>query len=428
MWAAGGLDECPAVAHIGAMTDAALDGDVLISGGGFAGLALALALGGAGFAVTVVEPGPPGGGGKAGFDGRVSSFAPDVRRMLERLGVWGRLSEYQTVREIVVSGGTPDGRASPFFLHFGEGDGDAPPFDMVENRFMLEALHEAAAAEPSIRLVHGARIETVESGPSGVAARLADGRAIAARLLVSAEGRDSPLRERFGIKTTGWSYGQSGIVCTVAHERPHDGIAQEFFLPSGSFAILPITGNRSSIVWTERDALVPAFMALSEADFAAELARRFTGYLGAVTPVGGRWAFPLRLQLARHYVGPRFALVADAAHVVHPLAGQGLNLGLRDVAALAEAVADAGRLGLDIGSAAPLESYERRRRIDAVLMAAVTEGLNRLFSNDSAPLRLVREAGLGLVNAATPVRRFLARAAGGRGPGDAPRLLKGEAL
>lgn len=410
------------------MTAPALRTDVLVSGGGFAGLALALALGGAGFDVTVVEPGPAGGGGQAGFDGRVSSFAPDVRRMLERLGVWRRLSDFQTVREIVVSGGTPDGRASPFFLHFGEGDGDAPPFDMVENRFMLAALHAAAAENPRLSLIHGARIETVETGPAGVTAGLADGRTVAARLLVSAEGRDSPLRERFGIKTTGWSYGQSGIVCTVAHERPHDGIAQEFFLPSGSFAILPITGNRSSIVWTERDALVPAFMALSESDFAAELARRFTDYLGAVTPLGGRWAFPLRLQLARSYVGRRFALVGDAAHVVHPLAGQGLNLGLRDVAALAEAVVDADRLGLDIGSATPLEAYERRRRIDAALMAGVTEGLNALFSNDSAPLRAVREAGLGLVNAATPIRRFLARAAGGRSAAAAPRLLNGEAL
>ncbi len=402
--------------------------DILISGGGFAGLALAIALGGYGFDVVVIEPGPESGGGLKGFDGRVSSFAPDVRRMLERLDVWPRLPEFQTVRDIVVSGGTADGRASPFFLHFETDDGGAPPFDMVENRFLLDALTARVREIASVQVIHSARITESEASTKGVCATLQDGRAIHARLLVSAEGRDSPLRERFGIKTTGWDYGQSGIVCTVEHERPHEGIAQEFFLPSGSFAILPMTGNRSSIVWTERTALAEAAMKLSDADFADEVTRRFTDYLGKVTPVGARWAFPLRLQLARDYIAQRFVLIGDAAHVVHPLAGQGLNLGLRDVAALAECIVDADRLGLDIGSMQVLENYQRARRIGTVMMAGVTESLNRLFSNDIAPVRAIRETGLGLVNAITPLRQFLARAAAGHAFGEMPRLLKGEAL
>ena len=400
--------------------------EVLISGGGFAGLALGIALGQAGLAVTVVEPAPalPA----TGFDGRVSSIAPDVRRMLVGLGVWARIPESQSVSDIVVSGGTVGGAASPFFLHFEREDGGAPPFDMVENRFLQAALRATALETPGLRPTDGARIDSVETPPGHVTATLSSGGTIAAPLLVAAEGRDSPLRARFGLKVTGWSYGQWGIVTTVAHERPHDGVAQEYFLPSGSFAILPMTGNRASLVWAEREEIAKAVMALDEADFAAEVARRFTDYLGDVTPVGARSAWPLSLQLARDYIAPRFALIGDAAHVVHPLAGQGLNLGLRDAAALAEAVVDAGRLGLDIGGMAPLEAYQRRRRIDATLMAGMTEGLNRLFSNDAAPLRAVREAGLGLVNAATPLRRFLARAAGGQGLADAPRLLKGEAL
>lgn len=401
--------------------------EILISGGGFAGLALGLALAGAGYAATIVEAGDMDAALAPAFDGRVSAIAPDVRRMLETLGVWGGVAEFQTVTDIVVSGGTVEGGASPFFLHVGEADGDAPAFDMVENRFLRTALLARARTATGLTLISGTRVATAASSTGGVTATLASGETIAARLLVAAEGRDSPLREAFGIATSGWSYRQWGIVCTVEHERAHEGVAQEYFLPSGSFAILPMTGHRSSLVWTEREDLAPAFLALDEADFNAEVARRFTDYLGQTRVVGARFGYPLSTQLARDYIARRFALIGDAAHVVHPLAGQGLNLGLRDAAALAEAVADAGRLGLDIGSAAPLEAYQRRRRIDATLMAATTDALNRLFSNDVAPLRAIRETGLGLVNAIPPLRRLLARAAGGAAA-DAPRLLKGEAL
>ncbi len=402
----------------------ARDTEILISGGGFAGLALGIALAGAGYGASVVEAGDLDAALAPAFDGRVSAIAPDVRRMLETLGVWSGIAEFQTVTDIVVSGGMVDGGASPFFLHVGEGDGDAPAFDMVENRFLRAALLARARATAGLTLIPGARITAATSAAAGVTAELSTGERVAARLLVAAEGRDSPLREAYGIRISGWSYRQWGIVCTVEHERPHDGVAQEYFLTNGSFAILPMTGNRSSLVWAEREDLAPGFLALGEEDFNAEVARRFTDYLGATRVVGDRFGYPLSTQLARDYVATRFALIGDAAHVVHPLAGQGLNLGLRDAAALAEAVADAGRLGLDIGAAAPLDAYQRRRRVDAALMAAATDALNRLFSNDVAPLRLLRETGLGLVNAAPPLRRLLARAAGGQGA-NAPRLLTG---
>ncbi len=403
------------------------DTEILISGGGFAGLALGIALASAGYEARVIEAGDTARFRESAFDGRVSAIAPDIRRMLETLGVWQGIAEFQTVGDIVVSGGTVEGGASPFFLHFGENDRGRAAFDMVENRFLRTALLDKAHATPGLTVTPSARVTAAVSARTGVTARLSTDETCRARLLVAAEGRDSPLREAYGIKTSGWSYRQWGIVCTVEHERPHEGVAQEYFLPSGSFAILPMTGNRASLVWAEREDLAPAFLALNDADFDAEIARRFTDFLGRTRVVGDRFGYPLSVQLARTYIAERFALVGDAAHVVHPLAGQGLNLGLRDVAALAEAVADAGRLGLDIGSAAPLDAYQRRRRIDATLMAATTDALNRLFSNDNAPLRAIRETGLGLVNAVPPLRRLLARAAAGDST-DAPRLLQGVAL
>jgi len=398
--------------------------EILISGGGFAGLALGIALAGAGYEAIVVEAGDLDAALVPDFDGRVSAIAPDVRRMLETLNVWSGIAEFQPVTDIIVSGGTLEGGASPFFLHVGDQDSDVPAFDIVENRFIRTAMLARARATEGLTLLPGTRIATAASSADGVTATLRTGNTIAARLLVAAEGRDSPLREAYGIKTSGWSYKQWGIVCTVEHERSHEGAAQEYFLPSGSFAILPMTGNRSSLVWAEREDLAPGFLKLSDDDFNAEIARRFTDFLGATKVVGARFGYPLSTQLARDYVAQRFALIGDAAHVIHPLAGQGLNLSLRDAAALAESIADAGRLGLDIGSSAPLDAYQRRRRIDATLMAATTDALNRLFSNDVAPLRALRETGLGLVNAVPPLRRLLSRAAGGKGT-DAPRLLSG---
>ncbi|MCG8696363.1 MAG: FAD-dependent monooxygenase, partial [Minwuiales bacterium] len=256
---------------------------------------------------------------------------------------------------------------------------------------------------------------------------LADGTVVSAPLCVGADGRNSPLRQSAGIKCAAWSYHQVGIVCTVHHELPHGGVAQERFLPAGPFAILPMTGNRSSLVWTERADLAPAMMALDEAAFTAEMASRFGDYLGALEVVGPRWSYPLALHLAERYTDRRLALVGDAAHGIHPIAGQGLNLGLRDVAALAEVIVDTARLGLDIGDAVPLERYQRWRRFDALLLAAVTDSLNRLFSNDIEPIRLARDLGLAAVNRMGPLKRvFMSHARGT--VGQLPKLLQGQSL
>jgi 2-octaprenyl-6-methoxyphenol hydroxylase len=254
---------------------------------------------------------------------------------------------------------------------------------------------------------------------------LSDGSETEAKLAVAAEGRDSPLREAQGIGSIGWDYDQSGIVVTVAHEQPHCGVAYEQFLPAGPFAILPMTGNRSSLVWTEKTAEAERLVALDDAAFDAEIARRFGAHLGTVASVGPRWIYPLRLHLARDYVKPRFALAGDAAHTIHPLAGQGLNLGLKDVAALTETVLDAARLGGDIGAFDVLRRYERWRRFDSLVLAAVTDTLNRFFANDLTPLRMIRDLGLGAVDRIPPLRRFFMRHAGGD-VGHLPRLLRGE--
>jgi 2-octaprenyl-6-methoxyphenol hydroxylase len=255
--------------------------------------------------------------------------------------------------------------------------------------------------------------------------KLGSGTSIEASLLAAADGKRSRLREQAGIKCVGWSYPQIGIVTTVAHEKPHHGKAVQHFLPSGPFAMLPLTGNRSSIVWTEAKEQGEAIMGLDEAEFLAELGKRFGHRLGAIELAGPRQSFPLDMQIARSFVADRLALIGDAAHAVHPLAGQGLNIGMRDVAALVETVIDATRLGLDIGALPQLERYERWRRFDSAFSAAVMDGLNRLFSNDSAPLRVLRDLGLGLVDRAPALKRFFVSEAAGA-TGTVPRLLNGQ--
>ena len=403
--------------------------DVILSGGGLAGLPLALALAKAGFTVAVVDTLDPAADVDPAFDGRVSSIADASLRMLEGLGVAGHLDGHlQPINDIVVTDGRPGEKAAPFFLHFDHREiGDEPLGQMVENRHLRLALRAALEGEEKVTLFAPDRIETFETGPSHVNVALASGTELQAPLLVGADGRRSQVRESAGIRTFGWDYGQDGIVTTVEHELPHDGVAQEYFLPSGPFAVLPMTGNRSSLVWTERRDLARALLSLDDEGFSDECARRFGPYLGKMQPVGPRWSYPLSLQLAHDYVKPRLALVGDAAHGIHPLAGQGLNLGLRDVAALADVIVDARRLGLDIGSLVVLERYQRWRRFDNVSLALACDGLNRLFSNDIAPIRLLRDAGLGLVNRVGPARRFFMRLAGGS-MGDLPRLMRGEPL
>lgn len=399
--------------------------DVLIAGGGFAGLALAIALKqglGPSFAVTVADPALE----KATTDARASAIAAAARRMLEVIGVWPEVAgEAQDILDMVVTDSRLDDAVRPVFLTFGGDVAPGEPFaHMIENGVLLAALLAKAKAE-GVTLRKTA-VKNFAAGPQRIAAHCADG-TIEAKLLVAADGARSHLRELAGIRSVGWSYGQSAIVTTVAHERDHHGRAEEHFLPAGPFAILPLKGNRSSIVWTEETAEAARLVALSDEAFHAELEKRFGLHLGEISVAGPRRTYPLGLAIARSFVADRLALVGDAAHMIHPIAGQGLNLGLRDVAALAEAIADAARLGLDPGGAEVLERYQRWRRFDTMTMGIATDGLNRLFSNKSDVLRLVRDIGLGVVERIPPLKGSFIREAAGL-IGEVPKLLRGEAL
>ncbi len=390
------------------------------------GLALALALAQGGLKVVVADPVPPQALLDASFDGRVSALSYSTVRMFEALSVWPLLeADVQPIRDILVTDAPLGGTPSPFSLHFDSAEIGRPMGAITENRHIRRALFAALDAQPNITLIAPAALTGLENSEGVITASLSNGERVRAQLAVAADGRDSPMREEMGLGVIGWSYPQWGIVATVEHEKPHDGVAYEHFLPSGPFAILPMTGNRSSLVWTERDDLAPAMMKLPQDEFNEEIARRFGSHLGATKAAGPRWSYPLKFHLARSYVKPRFALAGDAAHGIHPIAGQGLNLGLKDAAALAETALEAARLGLDIGNLDTLKRYERWRRFDSLSLAAATDGLNRLFSNDIAPLRFARDLGLGIVDGIGPLRRFFMRHAGGD-VGKLPRLLKGE--
>jgi len=400
-------------------------GDVVIAGGGPVGLTLAAALVQAapGLGVTLVDDRPPG----TRDDGRASAISAAGKLMFEQLGVWSRVADSaQPVHDMIVTDSRVRDVVRPIFLTFDGTLDDGEPFaHMVPNAVLVPALLAAAEAGGATVLAP----ETVSAfvmGDGAIEVRLGGG-SIQAGLLVAADGVRSRLRDLAGIRTLQWDYGQVGLVATVAHERPHNGRAEEHFLPSGPFATLPLQGNRSSLVWTETKADADRLMAADDATFAGELARRFGHHLGALAVEGKRHAYPLSLRLARDFVRPRFALVGDAAHSIHPLAGQGLNLGLRDVAALAETIVEARRLGLDIGALDILERYQAWRRFDTLEMGAITDGLNRLFSNDSRILRGIRDIGLGLVDRVPFLKRAMISQAAGLDPG-APRLLRGEAI
>ena len=398
--------------------------DVLIVGGGMVGLTAALAFGAAGLSVALVDRRPVEAVLDTSYDGRTSALALGSKRVLDGLGAWaGMAAEAAPILEIRVSDG-----GAPLFLHYDHREvGDEPLGYIVENRHIRIALHDRLKALPAVRLLAPAAVVELDRDGPFARARLADDGIIGARLAVAADGRESPLRKAAGIPVTAWSYPQAGIVCNVRHEKPHRGVAHERFLAAGPLAMLPLRGNLSSMVWTERRERVPHLLGLDDATFSAEIAQRFGPSLGALEVVGGRWSYPLALCHADRYVAPRLALVGDAAHAIHPIAGQGFNLGQRDVAALAETVVDAARLGLDIGSLEPLRAYERWRRFDSVALAAATDILNRLFSNDIAPVRLVRDLGLAAVNRAPPLRRLFMRHAMGL-VGELPRLARGEPL
>jgi len=401
------------------------DVELLIAGGGLIGQVLGVACAGSGLAVAIVDRQDPAALLADDFDGRSSAISYGSHKVLDAVRLWQEIApDAEPIREIRVADGD-----SPLFLHYDhrELESGVPLGYIVENRILRGGLIDRVRSLPNLQFLAPLAVESVSTSALGATAALSDGRQIRARLVAAADGRESPLRHAVGIQTVEWQYPQTGIVTTVRHQRPHQGIAVEHFLPAGPFAILPMTGNRSSIVWTERAELAPRLVDLSNAAFAAELAARFGDFLGAVEPIGPRWTYPLNLLLAEKYVATRLALIGEAAHTIHPIAGQGLNLGIRDVAALAELVIDARRLGLDIGDETVLLRYQQWRRFDALALAAVTDSLNRLFSNSLRPVQLARDFGLAAVNRFPPLKRLLMRDAMGI-VGDLPRLVRGEPL
>ena len=402
--------------------------DVMIVGGGMVGATLALALGGAGLEVVLIDRDDPATFLTADFDGRTSAIALGSARALRAIGAWERIAEAQPILDIRVSDGDNRGVVSGLFLHYDHRDVGTEPFGyIVENRHIRAGLYRALQALKTVRILAPARWRDLHLDRHATTVDLVDGSRVRAPLLIGADGRRSEVRRRAGIDVWQQRYPQTGIVCTIAHERPHHGVAHEQFLPSGPFAVLPMTGRRSSIVWTESDRLAPRILALDDAAFSREMRRRFGATLGHLNIIGGRWSYPLGVMHADRYTDRRLALVGDAAHAIHPIAGQGLNLGLRDVAALAESVIDARRLGLDIGAESVLARYQRWRRADNMTLAVATDGLNRLFSNDVLPIRLARDLGLGTVNRIPPLKRFFMRHAMGL-VGDLPRLIHGRPL
>ena len=400
---------------------------IVIGGGAFAGLALAVALRqGLGGDIPIIVA-DPALATRPSRDPRATAIVAACRRLFQTLGAWERVADKaQPILDMVVTDSRLEDAIRPAFLTFaGDVEPGEPFAHMVENRHLVDALTARAEAE-GIDLKATA-VTSYDSRSDGIDVTLGDGSTIQASLLIAADGARSRLRERAGIATHGWDYDQSGIVVTVGHERDHHGRAEEHFLPAGPFAILPLSGKRSSLVWTEKRAEAARITALSEDEFHGELERRFGLHLGEIKALDKPRAFPLFYFVARSFIAERMALVGDAAHVIHPIAGQGLNMGLRDVAALAEVVVDAARLGIDLGQADVLERYQRWRRFDTMAMGFATNSLNFLFSNESQLLRTVRDIGLGLVDRAPPLKGLFIRQAAGLS-GEVPRLLKGEAL
>ncbi len=403
------------------------DTDIVVAGGGLNGLTMALALRAGGFDVTLVDPAPQKTRANAKFDGRSYALAIASKHVLSALGVWKTLDDICPILGIKVTDGRAGEAPSPLMLAFDHAEIEEGPMGyMVEDRKLRPALLAAAKASGIVQIDNDS-VAGEASDAAGTTVTLASGKTLRAQLLVACDGKTSAIAARAGIRRTGWSYNQSALVCAIGHEAPHDGIAHQYFMPPGPLAILPLTGNRSSIVWSETTARAAEIQAMSDAEYLAELRPRFGSFLGDISLAGDRFSFPLSLSLADRFIGDRLALVGDAAHVVHPIAGQGLNAGLKDVAALAEVLADARRRGEDIGRADVLERYQRWRRFDTAALAVATDGFNRLFSNDNSLLRAMRDIGLAATNAFPGMRRGLIREAAGL-TGDLPRLARGQPL
>lgn len=407
--------------------------DIAIIGGGLAGGLAALALQARGFFCVVVDAQDPSQMGRQQFDGRTTAISYASARVFKRLGLWDAISPgAEAIRDIVVTDGRArgrfdDGAISTFQMHFDSRElgNDQPLGWIVENQLLRRTIYDAITDAGDISVLAPARRTSTRYESARAITELEDGRSLATTLVVAADGRFSSLRAEANIKINQWCYQQTGIVVTVAHERDHHGVAQEFFLPSGPFAILPLTDNRSSLVWSERTDAAPAFLSLDEDDFRQEIENRFGPYLGKLEVVSKRWSYPLAFHLAQSYIAPRLALIGDAAHAIHPIAGQGYNLGVKDIAALADVLRDARELGLDIGSLSVLEDYQRWRRFDSATLALGTDLLNRLFSNDIGPLRLARDIGMGAISKIAPLRKMFMRQAGAD-LGKLPSLMAAE--
>jgi 2-octaprenyl-6-methoxyphenol hydroxylase len=407
--------------------------DVVIVGAALNGLAVALALGGLnakrGLSVAVVDIADPAKKAANATDARASALTRSSQSMFEALGAWEYLRPYaQDMREIIVTDGNGPTVEKPVLLQFGDvSDTQSPTASMVENHVLLGALLKTVAQSPHIQLLTGHAVVEQSFTPGLAKLTLADGTRLSANLLVAADGAKSPLRQVAGIELVGWSYEQMGLVASFDHDLPHGGRAEEHFSASGVFAVLPLTGNRSSIVWTKDKTDAQRMIALSPSDFERELQVQVGDHLGKITLIGKQQGYPLSMLVAKDFHGTRLALVGDAAHVIHPLAGLGLNLGLRDASALAECVADAFALGQDIGGPYVLERYSAWRRFDTVATAAAMDAMNKLFANNNPMLRIVRDFGLQATNKISVLKNAFEREAAGQ-TGDLPKLLRGEAV
>ena len=405
------------------------DSDIIIVGGGLNGPTLALACAQIGLSVTIIDALERGARGAPTFDGRSYALALASSKLLEGIGVWPELEPLaQPMLDIKVTDGRAGEGPSPFFMHFDHAEIEEGPMGfMVEDRHLRPALMDAVDACPLITCLNGAKVVAQNTDRAGADVILACGKTIRGRVLVGCDGRASGTAKRAKISRTGWEYGQTALVCAIEHEKPHSGIAHQFFMPAGPLAILPLTGNRCSIVWSETTANAAKINALCDDDYLDVLRPRFGDFLGNITLSGARFTYPLNLSMTATLIAPRTALVGDAAHGLHPIAGQGLNAGMRDIAALAEVIADASRRGEDIGSDAVLGRYQQWRRFDNAALALATDTFNRLFSNDNPLLRTVRDLGMGIVSKVPALRRGFIREAAGLN-GDLPRLLKGQRL
>ena len=406
-------------------TETGYDSDVLIVGGGLNGPATALALARAGLSVTVIDALPETTRAAEDFDGRSYALALASVRLLRRIGVWDRVADQsQPMLEIKVTDGRAGEAPSPFLMHFEHAEIEEGPMGhMIEDRYLRRALADAMAEQDAITVLAGETVTDQAIDDQGVQVTLASGAVKSARLLIGCDGRSSGTARRAGIKRTGWDYGQTALVCAIEHEKPHDGIAHQFFLPPGPLAILPLPGNRSSIVWSETREQALAVNALPEEQYLDILRPRFGTFLGEIALAGKRFTYPLGLSLAQRFVDPRLALVGDAAHGMHPIAGQGLNAGLRDIGALAQVLQEARQRGEDIGAIDVLRRYQEWRRFDTASLAMATDMSNRLFSNDNPFLRAARDIGMGVINAMPGLRRGFVREAAGL-TGDLPELMR----